>query len=108
MAGPQELNQSTFDREVLEQALPVLVDFWSRTCPHCLNLNPHFEQAAAAHEGRIKFVKVSVQDNAMPLFQQYGVQGVPTLILFRAGKEIARQSGSRTAEEIGTWLAESL
>jgi len=108
MAKPLELDAGNFDREVLEENTPVVVDFWSPTCPHCLQLNPHFEIAAETHKGEVKFVKIAAQDQAMPLFQQYGVRGVPTLVLFQAGKEIARQSGSKTSEQITAWLRECL
>jgi len=108
MAKPKELNVDSFTAEVLEAAMPVLVDFWSRTCPHCLHLNPHFEAAAEAGVGEVKFAKICVQDNAMPVFQQYHVSGVPTLILFRAGKEVMRRSGAITADEIAAWLQASL
>ena len=86
----------------------MLVDFWSRTCPHCLHLNPHFEAAAEAAGDEVRFAKICVQDDAMPLFQQYHVSGVPTLILFRDGKELARRSGAITADDIAAWLEENL
>jgi len=108
MAASHDLNVESFDREVLQEAAPVLVDFWSRTCPHCLHLGPEFEQAAAGAEGRVKFAKLCVQDNAMPVFSQYQVMGVPTMILFRGGKEVARRSGAATSQDILAWLDDSL
>lgn len=107
MAKPVECNVDTFAREVLEEAMPVVVDFWSHTCPHCLRLNPEFEAAAVSEDCPAKFVKVSVQD-AMPLFGQHRVSTVPTLVLFRGGQELARQSGARTKDEILAWLKEHL
>jgi thioredoxin 2 len=106
MAHTLELQPDSFEREVLQETMPVLVEFWSRTCPHCLALDPHLEQAAAAEAGRTKFCKLSLQDNAMPLFRHHGVSCVPTLILFRGGREVARNAGSRTAQQILAWLRE--
>ena len=108
MPKPLELKTDDFAKEVLEEEVPVLVDFWSHTCPHCLQLNPHFEKAAEADDGHCKFVKISVQDNAMPLFQQHGVSGVPTLILFHGGKEVARRVGSTTSDQIAAWIKEHI
>ena len=107
MARPVDLNAESFDKEVLEEAVPVLVDFWSQTCPHCQRLNPDFEAAAESDEQGVKFCKVAAQE-AMPLFKQHGVTAVPTLILFRDGSETARQSGYRTSEQILEWLKEQL
>jgi thioredoxin len=105
MSKPLELNADTFGKEVLEEAAPVLVDFWSQTCPHCLRLGPDFDKAAELQSGQVKFVKVSVQD-ARALFGQYGVHAVPTLVFFREGEEVARRQGATTSEEIVSWLDE--
>ncbi len=99
-----DLDVGSFDAEVLDCTMPVLVDFWSQTCPHCLRLGPDFTKAAEEHSGRVKFVKVSVQD-ARDLFSQYSVHAVPTLIFFREGAEVARREGATTPEEIASWLA---
>jgi thioredoxin 2 len=108
MASAQELSVESFDREVLEQEAPVVVDFWSQTCPHCLHLGPHFDKAAEARQGQVKFAKIAVQADAMAVFNRYHVSGVPTMILFRGGQEVARQSGAKTCEEILAWLQQCL
>lgn len=107
MAKPRDLKPETFEAEVLQAPLPVLVEFWSHTCPHCLRLNPDFDQAAEESAGQVKFVRVAAQE-CRPLFQQHGVSAVPTLVLFRDGKEAARQSGVRTSAEILSWLEQCL
>lgn len=107
MAKPLDLGADSFDKEVLEETVPVVVDFWSQTCPHCQRLNPDFEKAADDDESATKFCKVAAQD-AMPLFERYQVKAVPTLVIFRDGEELARQSGYRTAEQILEWLKEQL
>lgn len=98
-----DLDVDSFGAEVLDCVVPVLVDFWSHTCPHCLRLGPNFDKAAEEHGGRVKFVKVSVQD-ARDLFSQYRVHAVPTLVFFREGEEVARREGATTPEEIASWL----
>ncbi len=106
MSKPTELTVDEFAAEVLEAVLPVLVDFWSPTCPHCQRLNPHFE-AAGIECGGVKFVKVSAAD-CRPLFGQYGVTAVPTLVLFRDGAEVTRRHGETTSDEIVSWLSKHL
>lgn len=105
MAKPLDLSPENFEEEVLQNESPVLVDFWSPSCPHCRRLNPDFDKAAEQAADRVKFVKVSVQD-ARPLFSQHRVNAVPTLVLFRGGKELTRQEGPLTPEEILSWIDE--
>jgi thioredoxin 2 len=107
MAKPIDVNADSFDQEVLQHDQPVLVDFWSPSCPHCLQLNPHYDTVAEQGSDLAKFCKVSVAD-AMPLFHKWGVSAVPTLILFKGGQEVTRQSGARGADELLQWLKENL
>jgi thioredoxin len=106
MAKPEDIKQADFQAVVLEAREPVLVDFWSPTCPHCRALAPHFEAAAEKVAG-IKFVKVSTEE-ALPLFEQHQVYAVPVLILFKNGKELVREGGAKTCEQIEAWLKEQL
>lgn len=106
MAKSQDVNQDNFQSAVLEAKEPVVVDFWSPTCPHCRALAPHFEAAAEKVAG-VKFVKVSTEE-ALPLFDQHQVNAVPVLILFKNGKELVREGGSKTCEQIEAWLKSQL
>ena len=94
MAELLDLDAGNFTEEVLEEKGAVLVDFWSPTCSHCLKLAPAFAAAAEQLGSRAKFVKVSVAD-ARPLFSEYGVAAVPTLILFRDGERIPASASTR-------------
>lgn len=107
MTKPVDVTAQNFEEEVVKEAFPVLVDFWSASCPHCQRLNPDFEKAAEQAQGKVKFAKVSVQD-ARPLFAQHNVNAVPTMILFQAGKELARQEGALSPQEISAWLEQHL
>ncbi|MFP4248190.1 MAG: thioredoxin family protein [Armatimonadota bacterium] len=105
MAKPLDVTGDDFEAEVLKvEDQPVLVDFWSETCGHCLTLNPQYEAAAEDNED-VKFVKISFQD-AKDLFKEHGVRATPTLVLFSEGEEIARTVGAKRADELNGWLAE--
>jgi thioredoxin 2 len=108
MAKTTELSPDNFTREVLESSVPVLVDFWSPTCPHCLQLGPEFEKASAeTRQAEVVFAKASVVE-AAALFTTYGVHAVPTLVLFHDGAEVARREGATTSDQILSWLKEHL
>lgn len=100
MAKPIDVPPDQFDAEVLEnQELPVLVDFWSPTCGHCLALNPNYDEAAEILEGKVKFVKVAFPAGR-DLFRRFGVRGTPTLVLFKEGAEVKREVGAKPADVI--------
>jgi thioredoxin 1 len=78
-------SDATFEEAVLKSPLPVLVDFWASWCGPCLMIAPAVEAIAAERAGRLKVVKINVDENpATP--QKYGIMGIPTLILFREGR----------------------
>jgi len=87
-----EVNDANFDSEVLKSAQPVLVDFWADWCGPCRMLSPTVESVAEAYQGKAKTVKLNVDDN-ISSSTSYGVKGIPTLILFRDGKEAERVVG---------------
>ena len=82
--GISDITDSTFDEEVVKSAVPVLVDFWAVWCVPCKAIVPALEQIAMAQAGKLKVVKLNVEDNqAVPT--RYGVRSVPTLLLFKGG-----------------------
>jgi len=87
-----DVNSENFKQEVLEAELPVLVDFWASWCGPCNAVAPLVEKLAKDHEGRLKVVKVNTDENP-DLLTQYGIMSIPTLILFKNGKEIERVIG---------------
>ncbi|NWF94135.1 MAG: thioredoxin [Syntrophaceae bacterium] len=83
--GLLHVNDKNFAEEVLNAGLPVLVDFWATWCGPCRSISPIVEELAKEFTGRIKVAKLNVDENpATP--SQYGVRGIPTLILFKNGK----------------------
>ncbi len=92
MAKPIHVGEVNFEAEVLQAQEPVLVDFYADWCGPCRALAPIIEEVARDLEGRMKVAKLNVDENDK-LSLNYGVQSIPTLILFREGKEIERIIG---------------
>ncbi len=85
MADLKQVTDATFEQEVLKSDLPVLIDFWAPWCGPCRTIAPIVDELAQEYAGRLKVVKMNVDDNpATP--GRYGVRGIPNLILFKAGE----------------------
>jgi len=94
-----KLTEGEFEIEVLKSALPVMVDFTAIWCGPCKMLDPVVKQLSEDWNGKVKFVKLDVDDNTN-LAVQYGVMGVPTLILFINGNPVQRLSGYQPKDRI--------
>lgn len=93
------LSGANFTEEVLESDIPVLVDFWATWCGPCKMLSPIVEKLAEELDGKVKIGKVNVDDE-QELAIKYNVEVIPTLILFKNGKEVKRTAGYFEKEEI--------
>jgi thioredoxin 1 len=85
MADVQAVSDDTFEAEVLKSATPVLIDFWAPWCGPCRAIAPVVEELARDYAGKVKILKMNVDDNPRTP-QQYGVRGIPNLILFQNGQ----------------------
>ena len=96
----KDVNDGVFDRDVLQAGEPVLVDFWAEWCPPCRMVAPAVEAVAEQYQGRARVVKLNVDENPATS-QRYGIKGIPTLILFKDGKEEERVVGATSKESLG-------
>ncbi|MET0012920.1 MAG: thioredoxin TrxC [Sedimenticola sp.] len=104
---PLALGEPRFARHLQKGDLPVLVDFWAPWCGPCKAMAPAFEEAARRLEPNLRLVKVNTEEN-QAIAAHFGIRSIPTLALFRQGREVARVSGAMDAGSLVSWVRQNL
>ncbi len=107
MSNAKTITDGSFDSDVLKSSQPVLVDFWAEWCGPCKMLGPIVDRIAAANTSKITVAKMNVDDN-QDTPQKYGIQGIPTLLLFKDGEVVSQMVGFQSQENIQRNIDEAL
>lgn len=100
---PVELNAGNFDAHIGRSDMPLVVDFWAPWCGPCRSMAPAFERAAQALEPQFRLAKVNTE-NEPELAARFGIRSIPTLAVFRNGREVARQAGAMDEGNLVRWI----
>jgi len=104
---PIDITDAQFEQEVLKSDIPVFVDFWAEWCGPCKVISPVIEELSADYDGKIKFVKVNVDDNPQNA-GKFGVMSIPNMKLFKAGSVVDEVIGAVPKEQIKSILDKNL
>ncbi|MBZ4652814.1 MAG: trxA [Peptococcaceae bacterium] len=102
-----QLTDSNFKNEVLDSTQPVLVDFWAAWCGPCKMIAPIIDEVAADYQGKVKIGKLNVDENSKTA-SEYGIMSIPTMVLFKNGKEVNRLVGFMPKAQLAKVLDQAL
>ncbi len=101
------VTDSTFDAEVRQSDIPVVVDFWAEWCGPCKQIGPALEELSSEMDGKVKIVKVNIDENPdSPA--QLGVRGIPALFVFKGGEVVSNKAGAAPKAAIQGWIEDSI
>jgi thioredoxin len=106
-ANTKAVTDQSFEADVLKASGPVVVDFWAEWCGPCKMIAPALDELAGEFAGKVTVAKVNIDDNPMTP-NNYGVRGIPTLILFKDGKQVAQQVGAAPKSQLKAWISGNL
>ncbi|UZD90731.1 thioredoxin [Cognatishimia activa] len=101
------VTDATFDAEVKNSDIPVVVDFWAEWCGPCKQIGPALEELSAEYEGKVKVVKVDVDSNPNSAAAM-GVRGIPALFIFKDGQVVSNRAGAAPKAALQGWIDESI
>jgi thioredoxin 1 len=103
----KHVSDTTFDNEVLESPIPVLVDYWAEWCGPCKMIAPTLDESADAYAGRLDIAKIDVDQNQL-VPSRYHVRGIPTLMLFKNGEVVATKVGAVSKAQLTAFIDANL
>ncbi len=101
------VTDDTFDAEVKQSGIPVVVDFWAEWCGPCKQIGPALEELSDEMDGKVKIVKVNVDDNPNSPAQM-GVRGIPALFLFKDGEVVSNKTGAAPKAALQSWIEDAI
>ena len=103
----KHVSDSTFEAEVTQSTLPVLLDFWAEWCGPCKMIAPILDEVSAQYEGRLQVAKMNVDENR-EVPAKFGIRGIPTLMVFKAGRLSATKVGALSKAQLSAFIDEQL
>jgi thioredoxin 2 len=102
-----ELNAANFDSHALKSDVPIVIDFWAEWCGPCRMMTPNFEMAVPRLEPRVRLGKLDTEAEPA-IARRYGIRGIPSMVMIRKGREVARTSGAMPTSAIVDWVEQAL